>query len=341
MIVYATRRLLVMIPLLLGASLLVFVIVDTTSDPVAEQVAVLQMASSDPVPAETIAGLEKKWYQDRSMPERYWLWLTGVGGRGDVGILQGEWGPSTRANYDIGGEIASGFAVTLRLVLVATLMAIGLAIFTGVVSAVRQYSRLDYTLTFVGFLALAMPTFWLAQLLQQGGIAVNGFFGDNPIQTRRDSSIDAENLAFFPWLGDVAGHLILPTLALMLTGYAATSRYQRSAMLEVLGSDYIRLARAKGVRNRTVMRRHALRTALIPVATFAPLGAAFALSGSIVVEQVFDWEGLGMFLLEALQRPVDPYAVMGYLLITGVIVLIAVLISDLLYGVLDPRIRYE
>lgn len=341
MLVYLTRRLLLMIPMLFAATLVCFGLVDTTGDPVQSQIFAIESSTGEPVPPEVEEAMRAELYHDRSSVERYWVWLTGIGGNGDIGLLQGKWGPSVQGSgHDIGEEIGDRLVVTLRLVLIAIVMSTGLAIVTGVVSAVKQYSRTDYLLTFIGFLALAMPTFWLAELLKQGGVAFNNSVGSTVFYTFGASSPDTRSFSLWESFTDSAGHLILPTLALMLTGYAAISRYQRAAMLEVLNSDYVRLARAKGVRNRTVMRRHALRTALIPIATFAPLAAAFSMGGSIVIEQVFGWRGLGMYFITAL-RDTDSFAIMAYLLISGILVLFAVLISDLLYGVLDPRIRYE
>jgi peptide/nickel transport system permease protein len=141
-------------------------------------------------------------------------------------------------------------------------------------------------------------------------------------------------------VGDVLGHLILPTLALMLTGYAVISRFQRASMLEVLNSDYVRLARSKGLRNRVVMRRHALRTALIPVVTLAALSISGALTGVVITETIFQWRGLGTFLVRAISD-IDAFAVMGFLVLAGVLIVVMNLVADLLYAVLDPRIRYE
>ncbi len=329
-----------MIPVLVGASILAFVLVDASSDPVAQQVFELQQSGQE-VPQSTIDAIEERLYYDRSMPERYWLWLTGIGDtHGDIGILQGEWGPSTEgSSVDVGEEISERFWITFRLVIAATIASIGLAIITGVVSAVKQYSKLDYGLTFIGFLALAMPTFWFAQLLKEAAIQLNKGLNTGIFKTYGEGSTGFRGT---PWevFVDSLPYLILPTFALALTGYAAMSRYQRASMLEVLNSDYVRLARAKGVRNRTVMRRHALRTALIPIATFAPISLAGAMGGVIVIERIFGWDGLGGYSYDAIIHG-DTFAMMAYLLISGIVVLIGVLVSDLLYGVLDPRIRYE
>lgn len=341
MAVYIIRRVLIMIPVLLGATVLAFLLVDISNDPVQQKVFELQSSTGDEVPQSTIDAIESELYYDRSMPERYWLWLTGIGDtHGDIGLLQGEFGPSIDGPaVDIASDVGERFWVTLRLVIFASLASIGIAILTGVVSAVKQYSKLDYTLTFIGFLALAMPTFWFAVLMKEAAVQVNKGLGSNLFRTYGSGTTGFQGSGWEVFV-DSLPFLIVPTIVLMLTGYASMARYQRAAMLEVMNSDYVRLARAKGVRNRTVMRRHALRTALIPVATFAPLSLTFAMGGSIVIEQIFGWRGLGAYSLQAILGG-DTFAVMAYVLISGVVVLVGILISDLLYGVLDPRIRYE
>jgi len=334
MVVYAARRLLAAIPVLLAASVFCFVLIDISGDPLAD----LRFLEPPPEP-EVIAAEEARLYLDRSMPERYLLWMTGIGGNGDIGLLQGRFGPSVRGpGFDIADEIAARFLVTLRLVVIALLLAIGLAVISGVISAVRQYSAVDYTLTFVGFLALAMPAFWIGALIKEGGVWSNQQFGTG-FATIGAASADTREYDAWQLFTDTAAHLILPTLALMLTAYAALSRYQRASMLEVLNSDYVRLARAKGLRNRIVVRRHALRTALIPLATVSALLVAGTIDGAILIERVFQWRGLGDFFLDSVSRN-DSYSVMGWLMLSGIIVIAANLVADLLYAVLDPRIRY-
>ncbi|MFC3491920.1 ABC transporter permease [Glycomyces rhizosphaerae] len=341
MVVFIIRRTLLMIPVLLGATILCFVLVDVANDPVQDMVFEISQSTGEPVPQSTIDALEESLYYDRSIPERYWIWLTGIGDtNGDIGLLQGKWGPSIEGSaMDIGYEISTRFWITLRLVLFATLASIGIAILAGVVSAVKQYSRTDYTLTFLGFLFLAMPIFWLGSLFKEGAVQLNKIIGFTLFQTYGSGSTGFRGNGWEVFLNSLP-YLIVPTLVLMLGGYAAISRYQRASMLEVMNSDYVRLARAKGVRNRTVMRRHALRTALVPVATFAPLALSGAMGGAMVTESIFGWRGLGVYSLDAINAG-DTFVVMAYVLISGIVVLIGVLISDILYGVLDPRIRYE
>ena len=336
MLAYVARRLVATIPVLIAATMFTFLLVDLSGDPLDE----LYFAVP-PVPESTIQARREALYLDRSTPERYWLWLTGIGDtRGDIGLLQGKWGPSVRGSVDIGDEVGERFIITIRLVGAATVLAIGLAIFTGVVSAVRQYSKVDHTLTFAGFLALAMPTFWLAALIKELGVWINQRTGNQFFATIGATSPTHYRMEGLEAFMDVLSHLMLPTLALMLTGYAVISRFQRASMLEVLNSDYVRLARAKGLRNRVVMRRHALRTALIPVATLAALTVSGALTGAVITETIFRWRGLGTFLVDAI-RGTDAFAVMAFLVLAGVLVIVANLIADLVYGVLDPRIRYD
>ncbi|WP_100447929.1 ABC transporter permease [Glycomyces xiaoerkulensis] len=341
MLAFTFRRIVMMVPILLGASILSFALVETSGDPVQEQIFLIEQSTGDPVSPDVVEELEAQLYYDRSMPERYWLWLTGIGEtNGDIGLIQGKWGPSVEGpTTDIGGEVGERFWITVRLVLLAVVASVGIAILTGVISAVKQYSAVDYLLTLVGFVCLALPTFWFATLVKEAGVALNGAFGTDLFKTYRDSTRGFQGNGWEVLL-DALPYMILPTFVLMLTSYASMARYQRAAMLEVLNSDYVRLARAKGVRNRTVMRRHALRTALIPIATFAPLAIVTAMGGSLVVERIFGWNGLGAYAYDSI-KAADSFAVMAYLLIAGVLTLIGVLISDLLYGVLDPRIRYE
>lgn len=336
MLMYTVRRLLLLPPVLLAAAVFVFVAVDVTGDPVAE----LRLTSPE-ISEEALQAEAERLYLDRSMPERFWLWTTGIGGDGDIGLLRGEFGPSTRGTaFDISEQVSQRLGVTVRLVVAALSLAIGLAILFGVVSALRQYSALDYGLTLVAFVALAMPTFWIGLLFQQAGVWLNDLMGRTIFYTVGATSADTRGFTAWQAVLDAGAHLILPTLALMLTGFAQLSRYQRASMLEVLNSDYVRLARAKGLRNRVVVRRHALRTALIPVTTLSLLLIAGAIDGVVLIETVFQWRGLGTFFVESVADN-DTYAVMGWLMLSGIVVIVGNLIADLLYAVLDPRIRYD
>jgi peptide/nickel transport system permease protein len=341
MLVYIVRRLLAAIPVMLAASIFVFLLVDVSGDPVAELIFQAE-ATGEPLTPEAIAEIEGRLYYDRSMPERYWLWLTGWGNTaGDIGLLQGKFGPTVRGTaFDIGSDIGDRVLITLRLVGIATLVGIVLGIVTGVISAIRQYSKTDHAMTFFGFLALAMPIFWFGALIKEVGIWVNELVGVRLFFTVGQASPVQEG--FTPWdtFTDIAGHLILPTVVLALAGYAVFSRFQRASMLEVLNSDYVRLARAKGLRNSVVMRKHALRTALIPVLTLVAFSIQGAVDGAIVTERVFQWRGMGTYFIDRL-TDADTFAIMAFLMLSGTLVVLANLIADLLYAVLDPRIRYD
>ena len=327
MAVRGVRRLLTSVLVLLAATALTFVLVDGSGDPLDRL-----RARQPPVPEQTIRDLEERLYLDRPMVERYWLWLTGIGDdEGDIGVLQGRWGPSVR-DTDIGREIGERSLVSLRLLGAALVLTVAVGVAAGVLSGVRRYSVLDGASTVLGYIALALPTFWIAAFVKDGAIWFNQRIGHRVFYTIGESSPAGSGLA------DVVGHLALPTVVIVLSGYAAVSRFQRAAMIEVLESDYVRLARSKGLRARAVLRRHAFRTALIPTATLAALTASAAITGTIIVERVFRWRGLGTFLLDAVAVR-DTYAVMGIVLLSGAVVVVTNIAADVAVVLLDPRTR--
>jgi peptide/nickel transport system permease protein len=327
MLAYAVRRLLVSIPVLLVATFLMFVIVAAGGDPLS------QLKTRNPRPSAAVIALEEHRLRlDQPVLERYWHWLTG--------IVRGDFGPAVQGGgtMNIRREIGNRALVTVRLVFFAMLLAAVLAIVVGVISAKKQYSVVDYGFTFTGFLFLAMPTFWFAILLKEAAIWSNKQ-GWTSFKTIGESSPHVQP-GLPSHLADSFNHMILPTIVLALISYAAWSRFNRASMLEVLGSDYIRLARAKGISPRRVLIRHGLRTALIPFVTVTALDIAAILGGAIITETIFQWRGMGDFLVRSIFNR-DPYAILGWLLVSGTAVIVFNLIADVLYGVLDPRIRYE
>jgi peptide/nickel transport system permease protein len=335
MFAYTVRRLIAGIPILIASSFIAFWLASVSADPVANKFA----GRNPPAPRATVQFEYHRLRMDEGFFKQYWDWLWGV-------VRHGNFGPSiVSQNRNIGSDLGHAATVTLRLVLAAMIIALILAVITGVVSAYRQYSKLDYALTFVGFLFLAMPTFWIAGLLKEWAININDAIenswgpGHRPLGTvGAKSSVPPSG--FFAQLGDYAGHLVLPTISLALITYAAWSRFQRASMLEVLNSDYIRLARAKGLSPRRVMVKHALRTALIPMTTVSALTIATIIGGAVITEDVFQWRGMGSFLLEAIGAG-DRYAMIAWMLLAGVFIIVGNIVADLLYAVLDPRIRYE
>jgi peptide/nickel transport system permease protein len=322
---FIIRRLLIAIPLVVLSSLLVFLLVANSGDPLADL-----KSRNPPVPAQVIADREHQLGLDKPLPQRYVSWITNFV-RGDMGV-------SIRG-IEVRPLLWQRLKVTLRMVILASILAIVLAVGAGVLSAVKQYTPTDYTFTFIGFLFLSMPVFWLAALLKEyGAIRLNALFGKQVVFT-----VGAETPNLTGSLGhrlaDYAGHLILPTLALALISFAAWSRYQRATMLDVLGSDYIRLARAKGLPRSRVMVRHALRNALIPLVTVVAIDTGAIFGGAIITERVFSWQGMGALLIQGVETN-DVNIVLAWLMVTSVLVVLFNLIADVLYAVLDPRIRY-
>jgi peptide/nickel transport system permease protein len=325
MAAFVVRRLLISIPVLFASSILVFLLVANSGDPLGEL-----RARQPPVPPEVIAQRERDLNLDKSQPERYLTWLAGMV-RGDMG--------KTIDGREVGPLLFDRLQITLRMVLLASLIALLLAVVVGVVSAVRQYTALDYTSTFTGFLFLSMPVFWLAALLKEYvGIGINQAVGRQLIFTVGEQT---PNLTGDLWtrIGDYLGHLILPTIALAAISYAAWSRYQRASMLDVLNSDYIRLARAKGLSSRRVMVRHALRNALIPLTTVVAIDFGAVFGGAVITEQVFTWQGMGQLLVAGV-RTHDVNIMLAWLVVSASMVVLFNLIADILYAYLDPRIRY-
>ena len=328
MLAYAVRRIAVSIPVLLVSTFVVFVITSLSGDPVKN----FATSASPPPTQGAIDAYARRLHWDEPLLERYWIWLTG--------LFRGDFGPSVNPGRDLGADMWTRFGVTLRLITAAIVLALILAVVVGVISAIRQYSKLDYTTTFFGFLFLAMPAFWLAVLLKEAGIWVNEQAGTTIFYTIGEHSPFLEVDTAWNRFTDTIGHMILPTISLALINFASWSRYQRGSMLEVLNSDYIRLARAKGLRPRTVLIRHALRTALIPLVTISAIDVAQIMGGAVLTETVFQWHGFGEFLVRSINE-VDVYGVLAWLLLAGTVVIVFNLVADLLYAVLDPRIRYD
>ncbi|MFI5933555.1 ABC transporter permease [Actinoplanes sp. NPDC051494] len=326
MLAYVVRRLLAAVPVLIVASFLSYALVALSGDPLEP----LRLRNP-PAPQRTIDMETARLGLDDPIVVRYghWLW----------GVLHGDLGESVQSTYDIGANLSRSATVTLRLVVGAMLLALVFAVLTDVLGAVRQYSKSDYALTLTGFVFLAMPLFWVAIVLKDLAVRYNKATGTTVFYTIGETSQGYSGLSPGAKIADVAGHLVLPTIALGLVSYAAWSRYQRAAVLEVLNSDYVRLARAKGLTWRKVLVRHVLRTALIPLVTVTALDVAAILGGAVITETVFNWNGLGRMLLTGVARA-DTDAVAGWLLLAGFVVIIFNVVADVLYAVLDPRIRH-
>lgn len=315
MIAYVAKRLIGAIPTLIGVSLLTFLFIRLIpGDAIAAR-----LGTSQALTPEQLASLRAYLGLDQPLPQQYWTWLTS--------LLHGDLGYSIRTGRPVLVEIAQRLPATLELALAAAVIAVAVGLPLGIVSALRPRSRLDLAVRVAGLIGLSLPNFWLGTLLivlfslhlrwmpNTGGYVD---FAQDPLA----------NLQF----------LIFPAVTLGLALAAATMRMTRSAMLDVLGADYVRTARAKGLASNVVLRRHALKNALIVVVTLLGIQVGQLLGGAVVVEEIFSVPGVGRMLLNAiLQR--DYALVQGTVLAVALLFVALNIIVDLLYGYLDPRIR--
>jgi peptide/nickel transport system permease protein len=268
------------------------------------------------------------------------------------GVLRGDFGTSWEAarGSPVTKVIADRLQNTLILMISATLFSLVIAIPIGIYSAVKQYSPMDYVFTTFSFFGTAMPVFWFALIMiilfggSQSPLAKVGLpylpTGNvESIRILKGSLLAALGVKPGDWL-DIAIHAILPTVVLSLLYMAGWSRYMRSALLEVLRQDYVRTARAKGLIERVVIVKHALRNSLIPLITIVVFQLPGIFGGATITETVFNWQGMGFLYVFALSANDYPVA-MALLFITSVLVVVATLLGDVLYTVVDPRIRFS
>jgi peptide/nickel transport system permease protein len=328
-LVFIVRRLLISIPVIIASSILVFLMVASAGDPLAE------LAANPNISQEALDVRREALHLDDPLPQRYAIWAGN--------FIQGDFG-NTINGTDVRSELFSRLGVTLRMILISQFVALVLAIGAGVLAAVRQYTVSDYVVTFTGFLFISTPLFWFAGVLKEwAAIRLNNLLDEIFNTDRRFIFTVGESTPNFEGstaerILDYAGHLILPTIALAAVTYAAWSRFQRASMLEVLGSDYMRLARAKGLPWRRVLVRHGLRTALIPLTTVVAINVGAIIGGALITERVFVWHGMGELLTESV-RQLDVNMTLAWLMISAVAIILANLVADILYAYLDPRIR--
>jgi len=276
---FTIRRIIGSIFVLLASSVLVFVLCAASFDPLS------RFRLQPKITKAFLDAQAEKLGLNDSWPVRYWHWLTGV--------ITGDFGDSVNGT-PVGPELMSRLLITGRMIVLAMIIAIILAIIVGVIGAVRQYKLSDYVGTVVAYLLIALPTFWFAALLKEyvaGG--VNKLFGKQVLYTLGEATPGIQLYATPSEIwADRIGHLVLPTLCLALLAFAAWSRFQRASMLDVLGSDYMRLARAKGLTYRRTVLRHGLRNALIPLTTVVALYVGTLFGGAVITEQVFVWHGM-------------------------------------------------
>jgi peptide/nickel transport system permease protein len=348
---HIVRRLLIAIPVLVGITIIsFFILAIAPGDPISGLVDPERLATMSQA---QLAELRREFGLDGPMTVRYCRWVgvcnprgTGFGvfqsdrglpyfvpaplGGGSSGILHGEFGYSIKSGRRIIEEVVPRLGPTLLLMSLSLFLAVSVGISFGVLSALRQYGRLDYFLTTTTLIMISTPTFVLGmiflyvfavslRLLPAGGMFTLGTDFD---------------------LGDRLAHLVMPAVILGFANAAPLLRYVRAAMLEVLNSDYIRTARAKGLIGRTVVLRHGLRNALLPIITVVALLLPDMIGGAIITEQVFSWPGMGLLAVRSAQDR-DPSLMMAIVLMVGTAVLMSNLLADVAYAIADPRVRYD
>lgn len=314
---YIVRRVLVAIPLLIGISIIAF--------------GMMHLAPGGPLSVYTVkptaskADLEqikKNFGLDKPIHIQYLKWASN--------IFRGNWGITFFASRPVLTVIVERFPATLLLMGSAMSVAIILGVLIGILGAVRRYSIFDYLATTGAMFALSFPTFWF-------GLMAIFVFAD---KLRLLPSGGMYNLAGSRTLADLIVHLILPTMVLGLVMVAEWSRYTRSSFLEVIGQDYIRTARSKGLTGRRVLTRHAFPNAALPLIALAGMNLPYLFSGALVTESIFGWPGMGRLFIDSLNLREYPI-LMGMVMFTGFAVIFGNLLADVCMAIIDPRIRLE
>jgi peptide/nickel transport system permease protein len=318
---YIASRLLQFLPTLLAVSLLAFFLIRSIADPLA-------MYVQDPgLKPEDLARLRTAHGLDRPLVAQYGFWLRDM--------VRGEWGYSLYVQQPVMSLIVERVPNTLLLMGTTLVVSLGIAIPLGIYSAVRRYSWGDYVLTGVAFAAYATPAFWLGILLimlfnvqfRAWGLPALPSGGMYDLLTGRTAA-------------SVMRHLVLPTVVLTILPLTTYTRYLRASMIEVMGMDYIKVARAKGLPDRALHWRHAFKNASIPLVALISLDVPRLFSGALVTEQVFAWPGMGRLFIDHALRGDYP-VLMGLVVVVAVLVAAASLLADIVYAMLDPTIRYD
>lgn len=323
MIRFLARRLLNYIVLLVLATFLAYCLTSLTFHPLDSLIQRHPQPPPEAIHAKAVAlGL------DKPIPVRYAKWVAGA--------VHGDFG-ATVTGHPVSEELWRRIAVSLRLVVIGSVLGTVVGVIVGAWGAVRQYRLSDRVITVLSLIVLSIPAFVLAGLLILLGLRINDFAGLRIfLYTGETSPISLGS----GWdrLVDRVQHMVLPTLTLALGAIASFSRYQRNAMLDVLSEDFIRTARAKGLTRRRALFKHGLRTALIPMATLFAYGVSGLVVGALFVEKIFGWHGIGEWVVLGISTQ-DTNVVAAITTFTGAAILIAGLLSDVFYAVLDPRVR--
>ena len=320
MIQYIVRRLLLFIPTLILATVMVFALFWVVPGDAAMMILTGEEGESGRVNTEDLEQLRKELGLDRPIHVQYGEWV--------FNLLKGDLGTSIWYRIPVMDELKDRFLVSMELAVMAILMAFVAAVPLGVISAVKQDTKVDYVSRIFVLIGIAMPTFWIGILMVYG---LAYFF--NWLPPLGYASLWEDPLTNLQ-------QLVFPALALAFHDLAFTARVTRSSMLEVMRDDYVRTARSKGLRERTVIGRHALKNALLPVITVSGYQFGRLLGGVIIIESIFVVPGVGSFLLDSIIHR-DFVVLQGVVVLTAAVVLFLNLVIDLFYGVLDPRIRFQ
>lgn len=337
---YLLRRVLQAVPLLIVISIIVFILIQLT--PGGPMAAFEENPNLSP---EDLARLEEQLGLNQPIHVKYYEWASR--------IVVGDWGFSQTTRRPVLEEISERLPNTLQLMFISFVVTLSIGLPIGVLSAVKQYSAFDHVATSLAFIGQAIPVFWFGLIL----IIVFHVWANNPIGP--DGNFVLSNIwscdtcqPLFPGGGmNTYGlddppltnriyHLILPVSMLGVVGLGTYARYMRASMLEVVHQDYIRTAQAKGLKERLVLLRHALKNAAIPIVTIAALELPTLFGGALFTETIFSWPGIGRLFFRAAQR-VDYPLLMGIILINAFLIIFFNLVADIVYAYLDPRIRYS
>jgi peptide/nickel transport system permease protein len=321
---YVVRRTLQSVPLLLLISIILYIILyNMPGGPLAPYLSNPHITPAD------IARLKHNLGMDQPVPIQYLKWLGHV--------LTGDMGYSTSNSEPVFQAIVERIPATLELMGTSFVFSVTIGVFAGIVSAVYRYTLIDYFITTLAFFGQSMPVFWFA-LMMQLAFAVHGVPLPFGYQIQLPSAGISSGDTFA--LGDRLSHLILPVIVLSLLSLALYSRFMRSSLLEVLGTDYMRTAAAKGLSFRTILFKHGLKNALIPVVTILALSLPGVLGGAIITETIFAWPGTGRLFYNALLQS-DISLLMGVLIMLAFLVVFCNLLADVVYAWLDPRVKYD
>lgn len=321
---FLLRRALNYVVLLALASFLAFALASLTFHPLDS----LEQRNPRP-PQSVIDAKAAELHLDQPIPQRYATWIEGI-------VLHGDFG-QTLSGQPVSEELPRRVGVSLRLLIVGSVVGTVLGVLIGAAGAIRQYRFSDYFTTIVSLLVLSTPVFLLATLLKYGALELNTATGQQIFLYTGETSATAVHGLWNQFV-DRVQHMVVPTLGLALGAMAGYSRYQRNAMLDVLQSDFIRTARAKGLTRGRALYKHGLRTALIPMATLFAYSLGGLITGATFTEKIFGWHGVGEWLVDGINAQ-DLYIVVTVTVFAGLVVLISGLLSDIVYAVLDPRVR--